>query len=80
VMPGINGKLNAIGAAFRLLQLKHVDQALEQRRETAERYRRLLAGVPGTQCLRPGTQTLANNAYFPILVEVAFPLSRDALY
>ncbi|MBK1589705.1 DegT/DnrJ/EryC1/StrS family aminotransferase [Pseudomonas aeruginosa] len=41
VMPGINGKLNEVGAAFGLLQLKHVDQALEQRREIAERYRRL---------------------------------------
>lgn len=77
VMPGINGKLNEVGAAFGLLQLKHVDQALEQRREIAERYRRLLAGVPGIQCLRPGTQTFANNAYFPILVEDDFPLSRD---
>lgn len=28
VMPGINGKLNEVGAAFGLLQLKHVDQAL----------------------------------------------------
>ena len=80
VMPGINGKLNEVGAAFGLLQLKHVDQALEQRREIAERYRRLLAGVPGIQCLRPGTQTFANNAYFPILVEDDFPLSRDELY
>lgn len=34
VMPGINGKLNEVGAAFGLLQLKHVDQALEQRRRS----------------------------------------------
>lgn len=28
VMPGINGKLNEVGAAFGLLQLKHADRAL----------------------------------------------------
>ncbi|MGV8546481.1 DegT/DnrJ/EryC1/StrS family aminotransferase, partial [Pseudomonas aeruginosa] len=66
--------------AFALPQLKPVDQALQQRRAIAQRYRRLLAGVPGIQCLRPGTPTFANNAYFPILVEHDFPLSRDAPY
>ena len=44
VMPASTASSTRSAAAFRLLQLKHVDdQALEQRREIAERYRRLLA-------------------------------------
>lgn len=54
VIPGINDKLNGVDAVFGLLRFKHVDQVLEQHREVAGRYRRLLAGIPDTQCLRPG--------------------------
>src|SRR5690554_4613939 len=38
VASGINGKMSEINAAFGLLQLKHIEQALEQRKAIAERY------------------------------------------
>lgn len=80
LMPGINGKMNEISAAFGLLQLKHIDQALAQRKAVDARYRTLLADLPGIRCMAPSPATAANYSYFPIVVENNFPLSRDGLY
>lgn len=80
LMPGINGKLNEVSAAFGLLQLQHIDRALVRRREIDRLYRERLAVLEGLQCLTAGLHAFANHAYFPILVEADFPLSRDELY
>ena len=45
VAPGINGKMNEVQAAFGLLQLKHVDEAIARRQ--ADR-RALPRGAGGT--------------------------------
>ncbi len=80
VAPGINGKMSEINAAFGLLQLKYVDQALERRAEISRRYRAELMGVSGIRML-PEAETMASNhAYFPVLVGDGYPLRRDALY
>ena len=80
VAPGINGKMSEVNAAFGLLQLKHIDIALGRRKEIAKAYREALASVRGIRVLSDDGETVANNAYFPILVEPEYPLSRDALY
>lgn len=80
VAPGINGKMTEINAAFGLLQLKHIDIALMRRKEIADVYRQALTAVKGIRVLADGGETVANSAYFPILVEPEYPLSRDALY
>jgi dTDP-4-amino-4,6-dideoxygalactose transaminase len=80
VAPGINGKMSEINAAFGLLQLKGVDDALRRRREIDAQYRRRLSGVPGIRCLQLSGERVANHAYFPILVGEGYPLSRDSLY
>jgi dTDP-4-amino-4,6-dideoxygalactose transaminase len=78
--PGINGKMSEVNAAFGLLQLQHLESALERRAALDRRYRELLADIPGiravdtTRCARP------NHAYFPVLVEEDYPASRDELY
>lgn len=78
--PGINGKMNEIQAAFGLLQLEYVQEAIERRRKIDENYRRVLANVAGIYCLSEPDKTERNYAYFPILVGEDFPLSRDHLY
>ena len=78
--PGINGKMSELNAAIGLLQLKHVDQAIEKRKEIDTHYRELLKNVKGIRCLQDAGEKVANYAYFPILVEDDYPLSRDALY
>lgn len=80
VAPGINGKMSEINAAFGLLQLKSIDEALQRRRAIDNRYREALAGVKGIHCLPVAGEGMANYAYFPILVQPGYPLSRDALY
>jgi dTDP-4-amino-4,6-dideoxygalactose transaminase len=79
VAPGINGKMSEINAAFGLLQLKHIDAALERRKRIDSMYREALAGMPGIELLLAPNED-HNYAYFPILVGQDFPLSRDALY
>ena len=80
VAPGINGKMSEINAAFGLLQLKHIDDALARRKMIDAAYRDQLADVKGIRCLSDAGEKLANHAYFPILVQPDYPLSRDALY
>ncbi|MDZ4357869.1 MAG: DegT/DnrJ/EryC1/StrS family aminotransferase [Variovorax sp.] len=80
VAPGINGKMSEFNAALGLLQLKHLHTALDLRRAIDGAYRRLLAGVPGIVCLPDAGESVANFAYFPILVGPEYRLSRDELY
>jgi dTDP-4-amino-4,6-dideoxygalactose transaminase len=80
VAPGINGKMSEFNAALGLLQLNHFEKAIARRREIDEMYRAMLHGVDGIRCVRHGGEALSNYAYFPILVDAEYPLSRDALY
>jgi dTDP-4-amino-4,6-dideoxygalactose transaminase len=80
VAPGINGKMSEINAAFGLLQLKHVSAAIERRKAIAATYREKLAGVAGIKIPAPTEGVQSNHAYFPILVQDGFRMSRDDLY
>jgi dTDP-4-amino-4,6-dideoxygalactose transaminase len=80
VASGINGKMSEFNAAFGLLQLKYVDEALQKRKAIDEHYREKLAGIPGIHCLSDAWEQVANYSYFPILVQSGYPLSRDALF
>lgn len=80
VAAGINGKMNEVSAAFGLLQLQSIDEALVRRGAIARRYRELLAGVPGIEPVGDSGEARPNNSYFPILVRKEYPLSRDALF
>lgn len=80
VAPGINGKMSEINSAFGMLQLNHVDRALERRQEISRVYRKSLAGVKGVRIPSQDEDVIANNAYFPIMVGADHDLGRDALY
>src|SRR3990167_2700098 len=80
VAPGINGKMSEINAAFGMLQLQHIDAALAKRERIAYTYREALRHVPGIRCLEDSGERKSNHAYFPILVDTDYPLSRDSLY
>ena len=79
VAPGINAKMNELQAAFGLLQLKHIDKAMDRRREIDNLYREKLSSVSGIFCPPLPKDTIYNYAYFPILIEKEYPLSRDEL-
>lgn len=80
VAPGINGKMNEVCAAFGLLQLKRIDEALVRRRAIAQRYRAALADVPGIAWVGESGEDQPNHAYFPVLVGPSYPLARDDLF
>ena len=80
VAPGINGKMSEFNAALGLLQLKHIDRAIGLRKEVDAVYRHGLKGVTGIRCLEYADVVRGNYAYFPILVQDDYPLSRDELF
>ncbi|GAA4015322.1 DegT/DnrJ/EryC1/StrS family aminotransferase [Actimicrobium antarcticum] len=80
VAPGINGKMSEINAAFGLLQLKGIDAALARRAEIDQLYRQLLPAIRGIRPVGDAGETTSNHAYFPIMVEADYALSRDGLY
>ena len=80
VQTGINGKMNEFNAAVGLLQLKHIDTAIEQRRAIDAAYREGLQDIPGIRCHNPPESLRSNYSYFPIFIEDDYPLTRDQLY
>ncbi|CAM7177539.1 MULTISPECIES: DegT/DnrJ/EryC1/StrS family aminotransferase [Enterobacter] len=80
VAPGINAKMNEVQAAFGLVQLHHIDDALASRKTIYERYREQLQGIEGISLFSAPDNIEWNHAYFPILVDTTFPISRDSLY
>jgi dTDP-4-amino-4,6-dideoxygalactose transaminase len=81
VAPGINAKMNEFQAALGILQLKHVDKAIERRKEVANYYREKLQKIEGIRFLNDIEGVKHSYSYFPILIdEEKFGFSRDEIY
>ncbi|MEG1865347.1 MAG: DegT/DnrJ/EryC1/StrS family aminotransferase [Bacteroides sp.] len=81
VAPGINGKMDEIRAAYGLLNLKQVDQAIASRRQVAIQYREVLRGVEGITFMEDMPNVRHNYSYFPIFVDAEkYGITRDELY
>ena len=81
VAPGINSKMDEIRAAYGLLNLQQVDQAIEARHQVAICYRQALRNIPGITFFDDMPGVRHNYSYFPIFVDQkAYGMSRDALY
>lgn len=81
VAPGINSKMDEVRAAFGLLTLRSVDDAIERRRKVAVRYREALRDVPGITFFDDMPGVRHNYSYFPIFVDAeTYGIKRDTLY
>lgn len=80
VAPGINAKMSEVNAAFGLLQLAHISDALLQRREIFLKYCNALSEVEGITIPLKDMENKINYSYFPIIVNDNYSISRDALY
>lgn len=81
VAPGINSKMDEVRAAYGLLNLQYVDEAIAARGRVDARYRRELAGIPGIDMFGLRNDVLHNYSYFPIFVDAEkYGMSRDELY
>ena len=78
--PGINGKMSEFNAAVGIAQLRHVDHAIQLRKEIDNIYRAELDGINGILCVEKKSYVTHNYSYFPILVKPDFRLSREELY
>lgn len=81
VAPGINSKMDEVRAAYGLLALKEVDEAIEKRHQVAVRYREALREVPGITFFDDMPGVRHNYSYFPIFIDAEkFGKTRDQLY
>ena len=76
---GMNAKMHEFSAALGLLQFDYIEESTQLRADADERYRKLLASVPGVSCL-PVMQQHKNNFYsFPVLVDHDAAFSAEEL-
>ena len=80
VSVGANAKMNEFSAIMGLCNLKHIDEAIQARKERYELYTELLKDIPGIKLFDRNENTTNNYAYFPILVEQGYGRNRDKLY
>lgn len=81
VAPGINSKMDEVRAAYGLLNLKQVDEAIEKRHQVAIKYRNALRNVPGIRFFDDMPGVRHNYSYFPIFINAEeFGMTRDELY
>lgn len=81
VGPGINSKVDEMRAAYGLLNLKQVDQAIANRQKVANTYREALRGIDGITFFEDMPGVKHNYAYFPIFIDAEkYGTTRDELY
>lgn len=81
VAPGINSKMDEVRAAYGLLNLKQVDEAIEKRHQVAIKYRDALRNVPGIRFFDDMPGVRHNYSYFPIFINAEeFGQTRDEVY
>lgn len=81
VAPGINSKMDEIRSAYGLLNLKHVDAAIQRRKEVSDRYLREFSDVAGLRFFDRRDDVTYNYSYFPIFIDAeTYGKSRDELY
>ena len=81
VGPGINSKVDEMRAAYGLLNLRQVDQAIANRQKVANTYREALRGIDGITFFEDMPGVKHNYAYFPMFIDAEkFGTTRDELY
>jgi dTDP-4-amino-4,6-dideoxygalactose transaminase len=81
VAPGINSKMDEIRAAYGLLNLRLVDEAIEARHQVAIQYREALRPVEGITFMDDMPGVKHNYSYFPIFIDAEkYSMTRDELY
>ena len=76
---GFNYRMTDIQAAIGLVQLARLPRLIARRRALAERYRELLAQIPGLALISDPPYGTTNYQSFWVLLPVDFPVSRNEL-
>jgi perosamine synthetase len=76
---GFNFRMTDVQAAIGIVQLRKLDEMVARRRELAQRYRQLLAAVPGLRVIADPPYGRTNYQSFWILLPDGAPVSRDEM-
>lgn len=77
---GANAKMNEFAAIMGLCNLRHVEEAMAARHKLHDWYMEELQEAEAIRFFAQNRNADKNYAYFPIIVEETYPLSRDELY
>lgn len=77
---GCNAKMNEFAAAMGLCNLKYINKAFEKRKRIYDYYVFRIKKITGIRIFENNRNASRNYAYFPIIVEDDFGVSRDELY
>ena len=77
---GMNCKMNEFQAAMGLCNLRHIDSEIAKRKLIVERYIENLKNVKGIKLNKIQENVISNYAYFPIVVENEYGLTRNELF
>lgn len=80
VSVGANAKMNEFAAIMGLCNLKHIDEALAERKKRWELYNQELGTIEGIELFAVTNEASRNYAYFPILVGDEYKITRDEIY
>jgi len=77
---GTNGKMNEAQAAMGLALIPYIDEIITKRKQRFNLYIEYLKNIPGIKLLSIPDDVEYNYAYFPILIQQDYPLTRDELF
>lgn len=77
---GANAKLNEFCAIMGLCNLKHIEEAFENRKEQYEFYKEAVNEIQGIRLFEEKEDATKNYAYFPIIIQENYIRTRDEIY
>ncbi len=77
---GANAKMNEFCAIMGLCNLQHIREVLEERKKRDQYYRNAISKIKGIRLFEEQMDVQRNYAYFPMIVEDDYSMSRDELY
>ena len=77
---GTNVKMNEARAAMGLALIPYIDEIITKRKQRFNLYIEYLKNIPGIKLLSIPDDVEYNYAYFSILIQQDFPLTRDELF
>ena len=77
--PGTNAKMSEFHAAMGICNLRHVDESIASRKKICDAYDAAFKGVRGIKVLSRADGVASNYAYYPVVIEDAYGMTRDEL-
>lgn len=77
---GYNAKMNEFQAAMGICNLRGIETEIETRHKLAEYYAEKLKSVRGIESFKYSANVRYNHAYYPVIIDEEFGISRDELW